>query len=774
MPELAKLRSRIAELEAWRRASEDAEERYRALFEKMLNGYAYCQMLFEGDRPVDFVYLAVNPAFSALTGLQDVVGRKVTEVIPDIRKTNPELFEIYGRVARGGKPERFEYRLGPLGVWFDISVYGAREECFVAVFDNITAHKKGEEALRESADRATKAFRSIPDPLVISRLADGTIVEVNDEWPKVFGYSREEAVGKSSLALNLFADSADRQRALALLREHGSVRDFELQIRQKSGGLRTVVMSAERLEIQGEQHLLTVIHDITERRQAEELLRLQGAALYATADAVVITDRTGLIEWSNPAFTRLSGYAADEAVGKHHRDLVHSGTHPSAFFEDLWETILAGRTWRGEIVNRRKDGRLYTEDQHITPIVDGSGTITHFVAIQQDITERLQLEAQLRQSQKMESVGQLASGIAHDFNNLLTVINGMSELVLTQIDQADPMHADVHEILRAGERAATLTGQLLAFSRQQMLEPRVLNLSSVIAGLESLLRRLLGEDIDLVVVPASEAGHVKADPGQIEQVITNLAVNARDAMPQGGKLTIEVQNVTVDEATDYLDGETVPAGSYVRLSVGDSGTGMDKATRARIFEPFFTTKGPGKGTGLGLSTAFGIVKQSQGFIRVQSEVGQGTTFNIYLPQVAAASAEIKMAAPAVAPRACTETILVAEDNAGLRKLVTRFLASAGYTVLEADTGDEALRLLARRDQAVHLLLSDVVMPGMSGRLLAEQVARTRPGMKVIYMSGYTSDTVVRHGVLEANMPFLNKPFTAAALLRKVRDVLDST
>ncbi len=518
--------------------------------------------------------------------------------------------------------------------------------------------------------------------------------------------------------------------------------------------------------------LSTIARDITERKRAEKSLRLQSAALSAAADAIVITDRACVIEWVNPAFTQLTGYTAEEALGKSFRDLVKSGKQAPAFYKHLWETILAGRTWHGEMINRRKDGRLYTEDQAVTPIRGASGRITHFVAIKRDMTEHLQLEAQFRQAHKMEGVGQLASGIAHDFNNLLTVINGMSELVLAQVDQDSPVHADVQEIVHAGERAAALTRQLLAFSRQQSLEPRVLSLNMVVAGMEDLLRRLLGEDVDLVVVLAPDVGRVKADPGQLEQVMTNLAVNARDAMPQGGQLTIETQNDTLDE--DYARQHTVvvPAGAYILLTMTDSGVGMDETTLAHLFEPFFTTKGPGKGTGLGLSTVYGIVKQSGGFVWIESEVGQGTSVKIYLPRVTEA-ADIDLPKPTVMSTSGTETILLVEDNAGLRKLTTRVLEPAGYTVLAAATGEEALRLLEQHDERVHLLLSDVVMPGMSGRHLAERLAGARPGMRVLYMSGYTSDTVVRHGVLEAQMAFLNKPFTGPALLRKVREVLDS-
>jgi PAS domain S-box-containing protein len=567
-----------------------------------------------------------------------------------------------------------------------------------------------------------------------------------------------------------------RWREEALRRSYRSVVVFPLQFGDKVlGVLLLYAMEKDFFDAEEMKLLAELAGDISfalEHVEADESRHVQSAALNAAADAIVITDRAGIIEWVNPAFTQMSGYTAEEALGKNPRDLVKSGKHPREFYDDLWQTILAGRAWHGEMINRRKDGSLYTEEQAVTPIRDASGAITRFVAIKRDMTEHLQLEAQFRQAQKMESVGQLASGIAHDFNNLLTVINGTAELVLAQVSQDDPVHADVQEISEAGERAAGLTRQLLAFSRQQILEPRVLNLNTVVAGLESLLRRLLGEDIDLVVVPMPGVGHVKADPGQIEQVITNLAVNARDAMPQGGRLTIEIENVDVDEDYARQHGVAAPSGPYVMLSVSDSGVGMDEATRARIFEPFFSTKGPGRGTGLGLSTVYGIVKQSHGFIWVYSEAGRGTTFKMYLPQVTAAASPDRPG-PAVVPSVGTETILLVEDNAGLRTLAMRVLKPAGYTVLEAATGEAALMVLERHEAPVHLLLSDVVMPGMSGRELAERLAETRPAMKVLYMSGYTADTMVRHGVLEAKVSFLNKPFTAAALLRKVREVLDS-
>ena len=472
----------------------------------------------------------------------------------------------------------------------------------------------------------------------------------------------------------------------------------------------------------------------------------------------------------NQAFVSTTGLEYSHVVGKRVDEVV---PEPSLtlVLEKYGEAIREKKIVRWEETSDYPKGRL-TGEVSIAPIFDDAGNCTHLVGAVHDVTERKQLEAQFRQSQKMESVGQLAGGIAHDFNNLLTVINGMAELGLAQLREGDQLHEDLQEILRAGQRAAALTRQLLAFSRKQILQPQVMNLNTVVAEMESMLRRLIGEDIDLVVVPTQGLGSVKADPGQIEQVLANLAVNARDAMPQGGKLTVETQSVEIGEQYARQHRVAVQPGPYVMLSMSDTGVGMDEVTRGRIFEPFFTTKAPGKGTGLGLSTVYGIVKQSDGFISVYSEVGHGTSFKIYLPQVAEVAGG-KRHSPTVAPAHGTETILLVEDVEGLRKLTKRMLESAGYTVLTAANGEEALLLLERYEKPLHLMVTDVVMPGMSGRTLAERFDAIRPGMKVLYMSGYTDDVVVRHGVLDKGMPFLGKPFAVVELTRKVREVLDS-
>ena len=517
--------------------------------------------------------------------------------------------------------------------------------------------------------------------------------------------------------------------------------------------------------------MVSTTQDITVRKQAEGKLVLQSTALNAAANAMVITDRAGMITWINPAFTALTGYGAEEAVGRNPRELVKSGVHDRTFYKHMWDTILAGGVWHGEMTNRRKDGKRYVEDLTITPVRDARGESTHFIGIKRDLTEQRRLEAEFLQAQKMETVGLLAGGIAHDFNNLLTVINGTADLAWTKLREDDPLRADLRHIHQAGRRAAELTHQLVAFSRKQILNPGILNLSTLVADLWSMIQRLIGEDIELLVVPATGLGSVRADPGQIEQVVLNLVVNARDAMPGGGTLTIETRDVELDEV--FAAGHpSVHPGRHVLLAVRDTGVGMDEATRLRVFEPFFTTKDSAKGTGLGLSTVYGIVKQSGGTIWVDSERGRGTTFTIYLPRVEEV-ADTHQPARTLTMVPGTETILLVEDEQEVLSLAMEFLQSAGYTVLAAGNGEDALRLVDRHEGPVHLVLTDVVMPRMSGRELATRIAAARPEIKILYTSGYTDDTILRHGVLDRATHFIGKPYTAAELTQKVREVLDA-
>jgi PAS domain S-box-containing protein len=520
------------------------------------------------------------------------------------------------------------------------------------------------------------------------------------------------------------------------------------------------------------QRMIGVNWDITERKQAEEALRLKGAALHAAADAILIADHKGAIEWVNPAFVDLTGYLADEIIGKNPRELIKSGVHDRAFYKHLWDTILAGDVWRGEITNCRKDGSHYVEDMVVTPVMDARGVITHFIAIKRDLTKDKVAESKFLQAQKMEVVGRLAGGIAHDFNNLLTVINGTAELALTDVREGDPLRKDLEAIRQAGVRAASLTRQLLAFSRQQVAQVEVLNLNSLIASLRSMLPRLIGEDIRLVVAPATDDAYVKADAGQLEQALMNLVVNARDAMPKGGGLTITTENVELDEAQAAACQCSPRPGPHVRLAVSDTGTGMDEKTRRRIFEPFFTTKEQGKGTGLGLATVFGIVTQAGGGISVDTELGRGSTFTVYLPRVA----DVTVASePGVTARAAAATgsILVVEDEDGVRHLAQRMLESIGYTVLAARDAAEALLILEHHENHVDLMLTDVVMPRMSGPELAERAATIRPDMQVLFSSGHTDNAALRASVLDNDAHFVGKPYTRSALLREVREALEA-
>jgi PAS domain S-box-containing protein len=510
---------------------------------------------------------------------------------------------------------------------------------------------------------------------------------------------------------------------------------------------------------------------VTSFRAATQGLPLDAAGLQATAlekvsNAVVITDGDATILWANPAFAAMTGYTVEEAVGETPR-MLKSGTHDAAFYHDLWTTILSGRTWCGELANRRKDGSLYHGEQTITPILSEAGRITHFIGVMNDVTARKKAEDELRQAQKLEAIGSLAGGIAHDFNNLLTIMTGRSQLAAWHLEPTSPVRHHLGLIDETVERAAGLTRQLLAFSRKQILEPRVLSVADVVASLAKMLRRLIPESIELVTKSAGDLWHVKADLSQIEQVVLNLSVNARDAMPDGGRLALETTNVEVDDG--YARTHVEP-GEYVMLAVSDTGCGMSPEVQAKLFEPFFTTKEPAKGTGLGLSTVYGIVKQSGGHISFHSEAGRGTTFEVYLPRVTEPLSTV--AARPTSPVRGGETVLVVEDDDQVRALAAETLRFTGYTVLDASNPGDALALMERHGSAVRLLLTDMVMPGMNGTDLAERLVARRPTLKVLYMSGYPSSRIAS-GALRGRIRFLQKPFTLGGLTQKVRDVLDA-
>jgi len=634
---------------------------------------------------------------------------------------------------------------------------------------DLTEHKKNEEKIRESEEKFRTAFMTGADALFIATLKEGIIFEVNARFQDVFGYAREEIIGKTSNQLGLYADPCDRLKMDSQLEKNGYVRNLELRGKRKSGEAIIVLLSANVLPGSGEPVVLGVVRDITEQKRVQESLVRLRQAVDASGEVIFMTDQHGVISFVNPQFTQLYGYTGAEVVGKVSPRILGSGTQPPEVYDNFWQTVLGKRVARGQLTHKAKDGRLVAVESSANPIRDEGGNITGYLVIQRDITERKHLEEQFIQAQKMEAIGRLAAGVAHDFNNLLTIINGHSSLMLKHLPSDDPARDAFAEIKDAGERAAGLTRQLLAFSRQQVHTSNVLDMNTLVSDSIKMLRRLIGEDIELLFNPVPDLGMVYADPGEIEQVLMNIAVNSRDAMPKGGKLTIELSNFRADQAYATSHYPMSP-GVYVRLLVSDTGCGMDAETQARIFEPFFTTKGPGKGTGLGLATVYGIIKQCGGYIWVYSEVGHGTTFRIYLPVVEGEPEENEARA---AMAGGSETVLLVEDEVKLRSLARRILESEGYRVLEAPTSMEALLIASRHTGPIHMLLTDVVMPVMSGRELAETLAKRRAEMKILYMSGYTDDTIVRHGVLKSEVAFLQKPFAPEALARKVREVLDA-
>jgi two-component system, cell cycle sensor histidine kinase and response regulator CckA len=629
-------------------ALRDSERRFRALVENSADGSALVA--------ADGTYVYSSPASNGVLAYtpKELDGRNVFELvhstdITSAREMFAQLLREPGRVLAGHF--RFHHKNGS---WRWVQVVGKNlladpsVGAVVINYRDVTESKRADDELAASEERFRKAFNASPEPMTISHWPEGRYVDCNESFLRITGYRREEVIGRTDIEVRFWPKPEDRARCMRFLEEHGRAIDLEVVFGAKSGEERTGLFSAEVIEIRGEQCVLAVMKDITERRSLEEQLRL---------------------------------------------------------------------------------------------------------------------------SQKMEAVGLLAGGVAHDFNNLLTVILGYGILLLKDLGSEDARRGPLEGIKQAADRAAALTQQLLAFSRRQVLAPRLLDLNTVVGDMDKMLRRLIGEHIELRTDLASGLGLVKADPSQIEQVIMNLVVNARDAMPTGGKLTIETADVEVNDTYARCHNIITP-GPHVMLAVSDTGHGMDEDTRARVFEPFFTTKAKGKGTGLGLAVVYGIIKQSGGSISVYSERGLGTTFKAYLPRVEAACERPEAITGNKRSRRGTETVLLVEDEAAVRSLLRDILESNGYVVLEASRAAEALEASRQHGGPIQLLLTDVVMPDISGRKLADRLQTSRPEAKVLYMSGYTDTAIVQHGLLEPGVAFLQKPFTPEALSRKVREVLD--
>lgn len=545
---------------------------------------------------------------------------------------------------------------------------------------------------------------------------------------------------------------------------------FESLHRTKNGRTFPVEIHAGFICYSGLEYVCAFVHDISDRKRREAELQRLSTAIGQSPEAVMITGRDGIIQYVNPAFETISGFTRQEAIGKNPR-ILKSGQHDAAFYSNLWKTITSGKNWEGRFINKRKNGKLYTEEATVAPVRDSSGSITGYVAVKRDITEELGKEEQYRQAQKMEAVGQLAGGIAHDFNNILQAILGFSEILLTRLDAGTVEHRNVAEIQKAAKRAAELTRQLLAFSRKQPAEKKLLHLNTTIQDTEVLLQLLLGEKVKCALNLTPDLYPVYADHGHITQIILNLAVNARDAMPDGGLLTISTENILFTNLNmpAYPDARQ---GKFICLSITDTGTGLSPDAKDHLFEPFFTTKGVGKGTGLGLSVIYGIVKQSKGWIQVSSEEGRGTAFRIYLP---ACESDVVPADGSVSPNgSAAPRILLVEDDPDTRDMVLRLLQNADYQTFSAENVTQALQLFEQEQGRFNLLFSDIILPDGTGIELADGLRMKKPGFPVLLYSGYQNPRERWDNLDSKGYHFLQKPFTVTALLASVHDILMET
>jgi len=686
-----------------------------------------------------------------------ILPRNLKELIDKVLKTGKLLSDLEVKIGE----RTYSYSMIPVVENRYVNLYAL----------NITDRKQAEDTLEKERNLLRTLIDNLPDIIYVKN-TESRFVTVNTAVTQLMGAATPgELIGKTDfdfypkeLAEKFYTD------------EQEIVYSGQAVINQEEPGIDSagnsvwrlttkVPLRDERGKIVG---IIGIGRDITDHKQMDEELRKLSLAVEQSPVSIVITDIKGNIEYVNPKFTELTGYTYNEVIGKNPR-ILKSGEYTPKFYKELWDTITSGKEWRGELHNKKKNGELYWEHASISPIKDKEGVITHYLGVMEDITEIKHLEMQLIQAQKMEAIGTLAGGVAHDFNNLLTVVIGYSDFMLSKLDKQNEMYGLIDQIRKAGRRAASVAQQLLAFSRKQILKPQVLELNTVIAEMEKMLRRLIGEDIELITVYEPDLKYVKADQGQVEQVLMNLVVNARDAMVDGGRLALKTENVTIDEQYCKLNSEARP-GNFICFSVEDSGIGMDKETISHIFEPFFTTKEIG--TGLGLSVIYGIVKQHEGWINVYSEPGQGSTFKVYFPVISVKEDkkdEEKISIEEL--RGSGERVLLVEDDDLLIEYAKGALSNNGYKVFEVKNAKEALDIFEKEEGNFDIVFSDVVLPDKNGVELVEMLVSHKPGIKVLLSSGYLDDKSQWAKIQEKGFTFIQKPYTMAELLKAIKDVI---
>ncbi len=752
---------------------------YRDLFHNLPYGFIYCQVIYDEEgRPVDFIHLQVNAGYKRLAGIKNIVGLKVSEVFPDIWKSHPEFIQRHLRVAETGLSDRFEFHFKPLCQWLDISIYSSQKEYFAVIIDDITERKKTEQLLKKSEERFKTLFNSHSAIQALLDPDTGKVLDVNQEATEWYGWSVDELKQMYTRDINTLPPEAIISSLKSITAE--SQNKFVGKHRRADGSIRDVEIFRNKIELDGKAVIHVITHDITERKETEEALKQSNERFKSLFDShpaiklVLDSDTLNIIN-ANRAAANYYGWTIDELCRMNLNQI--NMLSPAKVNAEMAENRDSDKN-NLSFKHRRANGSVRDVEVFSNSIVVTGKTLIYSIIY--DVTERIQaeierekLQEQLLQSQKMEMVGQLAGGIAHDFNNMLGIIIGHAEIALMEEGLPDSIYTGLETIQKAATHSADLTKQLLSFARKQIIIPKSIELHVAVEGMLSLLKRLIGEDITLQWIPEPQDSLLKIDPSQLDQILTNLIVNARDAISGKGQIIITTSRQSQHNVTDLQAQSSDFSANYVTITVTDTGCGIDKKNLQHIFEPFFTTKGVGKGTGLGLSTVYGIVKQNHGFIECNSTPGKGTSIRIQLPlhHKEAVTVEHKSIKPLLI-RHKQQTVLLVEDQPDILDMCKRMLEQQGFMVIPAEKPQEAIRIAEKNIDRIDLLLTDIVMPDMNGCELSDKLLLTHPNLKTLFMSGYTADIIASHGVVEDGVNFIQKPFTSKKLIKSVDELLN--